>query len=373
MPTLGLAMIVRNGAGTMRLALNPLLDYVNEISIVLGGWSEDNTADIASEYANHLDQYTGLLHPDGYLMDFSEARNQAIAALGTDWVIVVDADDQWQGAENIPDLIEMAGQNGAAMIAVPYGMLASKFYQARFFRIGSGEYRGPVHEAWHLRDTSTGQAKTEMVSVTQVRNAAWNEPRVRQNIAIGERHLAEVGEEPRTLSNLMQDYSALEEWRQVIGLGIRYLAAYKQREDYDKPDQLFYVHFMVGLASLFINHYRQAFDAALQAINTRNYGQGWVLLAEAAHQMSFAAAEPDGLNRLAIMAADEALAIGQQTTVVPLVADHVQVLPWHVKGKALHELGRHKESLTAVEMGLRLDPANKPIRQTYNAILASQE
>lgn len=85
-PTLGLSVIAKNAAGTLRACLKSVEGLVDAMVVVDTG-STDRTAEIARECGA-----TVVLLP--WTDDFSAARNATLAALGTDWVLVLDADEE---------------------------------------------------------------------------------------------------------------------------------------------------------------------------------------------------------------------------------------------------------------------------------------
>ncbi len=90
LPTLGLCVIVKNGAATIRGCLESARGLV-DASVVVDTGSTDATAAIA-------EQCGARLVPFAWRGDFASARNAALAAIGTDWVLVLDADEELDGA-----------------------------------------------------------------------------------------------------------------------------------------------------------------------------------------------------------------------------------------------------------------------------------
>lgn len=86
MPTLGLCMIVKNGAGTLRRCLESAASVVDTMVIGDTG-STDQTVAIAREFGASI-----LSVP--WKNDFAAARNTVLAALNTDWVLTLDADEE---------------------------------------------------------------------------------------------------------------------------------------------------------------------------------------------------------------------------------------------------------------------------------------
>ena len=111
MPTLALCMIVKDAAETIRACLTSVVGVVDQIVIADTGCSDD-TCVIASEFGAKV-----LSFP--WQDDFAKARNAAIAGATTDWVLVLDADEELdpEAARLMPDLLE-ASQVGGYLVPI---------------------------------------------------------------------------------------------------------------------------------------------------------------------------------------------------------------------------------------------------------------
>jgi glycosyltransferase involved in cell wall biosynthesis len=89
MPTLGLSMIVKNEAATLGKCLQSVSGVVTQIVVADTG-STDSTADIARQFGT-----TVISVPWGN--HFANARNAALEVMQTDWVLVLDADEELDG------------------------------------------------------------------------------------------------------------------------------------------------------------------------------------------------------------------------------------------------------------------------------------
>ena len=99
-------MIVKNGAATIRACLESVAGVVDQIVIADTGCT-DNTCEIAREFGAEILSFPWQNH-------FSDARNAAIAEATTDWVLVLDADEEL-GAEAkdlLPALLSADGVGG---------------------------------------------------------------------------------------------------------------------------------------------------------------------------------------------------------------------------------------------------------------------
>ncbi len=86
MPSLGLAMIVKNGAKTLRECLDSVAGVTNQVVIADTG-STDGSVQLARELGVEVFDCPWQDH-------FAQARNAAVRALTTDWVLVMDDDEE---------------------------------------------------------------------------------------------------------------------------------------------------------------------------------------------------------------------------------------------------------------------------------------
>lgn len=91
MKTLGVSMIVKNESAMIEACLESVKD-ADEIVIVDTG-SEDNTIELCKKYTDKVFTYTGCNDKEGYLADFSDARNHSIDKCTTDYILIIDADE----------------------------------------------------------------------------------------------------------------------------------------------------------------------------------------------------------------------------------------------------------------------------------------
>src|SRR5271165_5691504 len=100
MPTVGLSMIVKNEAHSLRLCLKSVAGIVDQIVVADTG-STDNTADIARGFGATVVSIEWGNH-------FADARNAALKIMQTDWVLVLDADEELdaEARNQIPALLK---------------------------------------------------------------------------------------------------------------------------------------------------------------------------------------------------------------------------------------------------------------------------
>jgi glycosyltransferase involved in cell wall biosynthesis len=123
MPTLGLSMIVKNAADTIRPCLESAHKVVSQIVIADTGCT-DNTCDIAREFGATIISFPWENH-------FANARNAALAPMTTDWVLVLDADEELDrdAKHLIPALLKAGADVGGYVTPIRNYML-SRFNRA---------------------------------------------------------------------------------------------------------------------------------------------------------------------------------------------------------------------------------------------------
>ena len=96
--------IVRDNAAELKISLNSLKNFVNEI-IVIDTGSVDETAEVAKSFG-------AKVFFQAWQDDFSTPRNFALKKASGDWVIFLDADEFFSAetAKNIPFVVERAAQ-----------------------------------------------------------------------------------------------------------------------------------------------------------------------------------------------------------------------------------------------------------------------
>lgn len=86
MSSIGLSMIVKNGGATLRPCLESVRGVVQQIVIADTGCT-DNTCEIARDFGATIIDVP-------WDNDFAKARNAALQPMTTDWVLILDADEE---------------------------------------------------------------------------------------------------------------------------------------------------------------------------------------------------------------------------------------------------------------------------------------
>ena len=109
MPTVGLSMIVKNAEMDIAYSINSVQSIVDQI-VVLDTGSTDHTKEIASRLGAEL-------YSIPWENDFAKARNAAIDRMKTDWILVLDADEELskEAAAKLRSLLECDASIGGYM------------------------------------------------------------------------------------------------------------------------------------------------------------------------------------------------------------------------------------------------------------------
>lgn len=351
--SIGIAMLARNSANDLPRALCPFVGKVDEIAVLLGGKSSDGTAFVASEYTGLMADYTGPLDEEGGLLDFGLARQQSFDLLSTDWALVVDTDDVWSGVEKLGEVVQDA--EGRQGVLFPHVLSASHpggggpgatFMQPRLYWRDSGHWSSPVHELFIYNEPEVKTLQVNAMGIRQEKDPEGRMASTWRNIKIAEAHLGDHLDF-RLLLHLANEYLITAQYDKALAVTYRYLSNLDlATSDDTRPDKMFQIHYLRGMAHLCLEEWEQVASAAMAALGFAKCGHGWALLAEAAFWLD--------TYDLTIWAADKALAMGRPSSTIPISFASVSSVPYHLKAKALAALGRKREALTALELGLAL-------------------
>lgn len=357
MTTIGIAMLARNSYLDMSRAIAPFTKgNVDEIAIVLGGPSTDDTPAYAYSLTSKVADYSGPLAEDGGLLDFAHARQQSFDLLTTDWALVIDTDDVWSGVDKLGEVVSDAEAGDHQGVRFPhYSSSSAVFQQSRLYRRTSGYWTSPVHEFWaYYSEPEVKVHLTNLMAVRQEKDLAGRMASTWRNIRIAEAHLQDhldpsinSGQRFRLLMHLSREYMITAQYDKVLATVQKILDNLHLGKPEDThPDKMFQIHYMRGMAHICLEQYEQAAGAATKALGFARYGHGWTMLAEVAYQM--------GAYDLTLCAADKALQAGRPITDIPAAYANVSSVPYHLKAKALVALGRKHEALAALDLGLGL-------------------
>ncbi len=145
-PTISICMIVKDEEEMLGQCLESVVDAADEIIVVDTG-SKDKTVEIAESFGAKV-----FHHP--WNDNFSEARNHSLSYAGSDWILIIDADEVLE-REDIPKLLESKWKKEYDAICYAVysvlpgqigGVNMGKNYSARLFKNKKSiYYEGIVH------------------------------------------------------------------------------------------------------------------------------------------------------------------------------------------------------------------------------------
>lgn len=170
MPTISLAMIVRNEEATLGRCLESVARHVDEVIIVDTG-STDSTKAIAARHGAKVIDCNPETHPQHFFMDdestgapppysremtlgnFGAARNVAFEAATGDYVLWLDADDVLEGGEHLRTASAEMAARGVETVWMIYnyaqddrGRTVCQLERERIIRKGSSSWKNRIHE-----------------------------------------------------------------------------------------------------------------------------------------------------------------------------------------------------------------------------------
>lgn len=208
-PSLVACYLVKDEADELRLSLDSVKDFVDDIFIIM---TEKNDAvdamlrDFGTELNSFSKRDTGLtIRYFPWCDDFAAARNFALdlvddCAPDSDWIIFLDADEFFspRTRQNLPQLAVKATSAPIDLIALPIDNVDGKgadaplllrSFGSRLLRTSAGiRYEGAIHESPMMPDGSFPRSATvtanELLIIHTGYRSSVSEKKARRNLSI---------------------------------------------------------------------------------------------------------------------------------------------------------------------------------------------
>ena len=208
-PSLVACYLVKDEADELRLSLDSVKDFVDDIFIIMTEKSDAVDAmlrDFGTELNRFSKRDTGLtIRYFPWCDDFAAARNFALdlvddCAPDSDWIIFLDADEFFspRTRQNLPQLAVKATSAPIDLIAVPIDNVDGKgadaplllrSFGSRLLRTSAGiRYEGAIHESPMMPDGSFPRSATvtanELLIIHTGYRSSVSEKKARRNLSI---------------------------------------------------------------------------------------------------------------------------------------------------------------------------------------------
>jgi len=288
-------MIVRDEASTLRACLESIKPHVDELVIVDTG-STDSTPEIAREFADRFEVWTGCNDSEGRIADFSAARNYALELATGDAACWFDGDDVVRGAENLRRLAQESSGEAWAWLA-PYeyerdaqGRVVTLQWRERLVYPRTGwEWRSPVHEGLLGKaGTSPAYQQTDALVVEHQLHRSSKPRDPQRNLRILEGHVRKVGEtDARSLHYLGAELM----FNGRVGEACYWFRRHTQLSGWSDERCLSLLH--LARITLAMGDWQASIDWALQAVATKSWPEPYWLMGQACCMMAEAGIEPE--------------------------------------------------------------------------------
>ena len=211
--------IVKNNAEDLKISLQSLKDFVDEI-IVIDTGSTDDTVEVSKNFG-------AKVFFKAWQDDFSAARNFALEKSSGDWIIFLDADEFFsaQTAKNIPFVIERAAQFNQNAVQVflinidkdDGNKIQDTNYVVRIMKkISELHYVGKIHEELRLGENILSNVVTCPPEVLQIYHTGYstslNKDKAARNLKMLLEELKETSEPKRIYHYIAECYKGLEDF-----------------------------------------------------------------------------------------------------------------------------------------------------------------
>ncbi len=261
MPTITLAMIVKDEEKWLAECLDSVKDIVDEIVIVDTG-SIDKTKEIAASYGAKIFDFK-------WVDDFSAARNFCFSKATKEWILWLDADDRLDGAEKLKGVIgSMDVQFSCILMQYFYGFdefgncTALHMKNRLVKNDGNFSWKGRIHEDL-IPTMTTGVSSTVDVSVYHRSTGERVAASSARNLRIALSEYKEKPLDPRVTFNVANSYVGTGQHE----LAIKFYLEYLEKSGWD--EEKYIATCRIGMSLYELGQFDEAMNMFLRAVKLR--------------------------------------------------------------------------------------------------------
>jgi len=260
--TLTVAMIVKDEEKNLARCLESVAEFADQIVIVDTG-SNDKTMEIAREYTDLIYE-----HP---WENFSVGRNQSIDHSTKDWILQIDADEEFMGDGDIlKKALTAVSPNCDAMCLWmddldEAGEVAVSSHPVRIFKNGKVHFEGSVHN-----EAMFDKRKVAFLKDGKLNHYGYHgdeelkKKKSARTIGLLEKELIDNPARTKVLFYLFQSYCDIGNLKKGLDFGEQYLG--KRDESHDFNESIYFSMISAYLAQGNIGRAKQILDEGLMVI-----------------------------------------------------------------------------------------------------------
>jgi tetratricopeptide (TPR) repeat protein len=319
--TLGLSMIVRNAEKELRPCLESARPLVDQIVIADTG-STDRTREIAAEFGATIISFP-------WNDNFADARNAALAPVTTDWVLVLDADEELapEAIGALPALLRRGQDVGGYRVTI-------RNYIPHRFCLEYDQLSRVNHDDVPRAKGAPAWTQHTMIRLFRRHPEIFFRGRIHETV---DQQIKKAG-----LPIILADFRILHFGRlnaERMGGKKVYYPELLQRKTLDEPDDAL-TWLQLGCEQLAAGHEAEALDSMQRSFALHPWALTQIGIARTHSQYRRPEQALQALDR------------------VPDQGDF-GLLRNEMRGDLLHDLGRLKEARKAYQLALRFSPARR--------------
>jgi len=255
-------MIARNNELTLARAIQSVIHHVDQI-IVCDTGSKDGTMRVAEELG-------ATVHSIDWTDDFSKARNQAISLVEAEWVLTIDADEEfvWDGDQSLKEWVSGRRPQDEVILFDCFHyeegaeLCFSITHVERLFSPLHFMYKGKIHETLVARENAESKKRAVHAPFGHYDHYGYasrlQASKNRRNLRLLQMAIDEEPENGGLYRYLANEYYNCERYETCLRFAMQALRLIPLRETYLRAQ----THYYLIMALLKLEKFDQAVDAA---------------------------------------------------------------------------------------------------------------